>query len=211
MRRGGEAAGKDTIRIGAPPGPKPCRCSGMGLKSSPLFPLSLLLWRHRLHRGTWVWRWPMNMTSCAACGKAFRQHPQVRNQAFCSDRKCQRERKKLWQRAARQRDPDYRDNQKRAQEAWLARNPNYWREYRRSRPNYCEHNRTKQRKRDEKRRGNALAKMDVSASLPTVLSGIYHIIPLDSDGLAKMDSWTAEIRLISSASMTAVNSCKERT
>lgn len=51
------------------------------------------------------------------------------DQSYCADEACQRERKKLWQRDRRTSDPDYRDNQARAQDAWLARNPDYWRRY----------------------------------------------------------------------------------
>ena len=54
---------------------------------------------------------------CACCGKPFAPRPQVPDQAYCSDPDCQRARKRQWQRAKLQSDPDYRDNQRAAQQA----------------------------------------------------------------------------------------------
>jgi hypothetical protein len=68
-----------------------------------------------------------------------------------------------------------------------------------------------QKKRDAKRRKRVLAKMDVSKSPALGVSGIYRIVPLSPDGLAKMDAWMAEITLISSPSPASSETCKERT
>jgi hypothetical protein len=48
-------------------------------------------------------------------------------------------------------DPDYRDNQARAQRAWSERHREYWREYRGSHPEYRERNRQQQRVRNARR------------------------------------------------------------
>jgi predicted nucleic acid-binding Zn ribbon protein len=74
---------------------------------------------------------PLMMTRhCACCGKPFEPRPQVPDQAYCSEPDCQRTRKRQWQRAKIQSDPDYRINQRAAQLAWSQRNQNYWRTYR---------------------------------------------------------------------------------
>ncbi len=71
---------------------------------------------------------------CACCGKPFEPRPQVPDQAYCSAPDCQRARKRQWQRAKLQSDPDYRINQHAAQQAWALRNQDYWRNYRDVRP-----------------------------------------------------------------------------
>jgi hypothetical protein len=54
---------------------------------------------------------------CACCGKPFAPRPQVPDQACCAAPDCQRARKRQWQRAKLQSDPDYRSNQRAAQQA----------------------------------------------------------------------------------------------
>ena len=71
------------------------------------------------------------MQRCAACRRSFRVRAQVRGtQRYCAAPACQRVRRKRWQRTKRHTDPDYRENQARAQEAWRDRHPGYWRTYR---------------------------------------------------------------------------------
>ena len=72
----------------------------------------------------------MTTRLCAHCGHPFEPRPQVPDQAFCSAPECQRARKRDWQRAKLQSDPDYRINQQAAQRAWSQRNHDYWRNHR---------------------------------------------------------------------------------
>lgn len=60
----------------------------------------------------------MTKLSCIHCGARFLPVPQVPNQTYCSKPDCQKERRRQWQKSKRQSDPDYRDNQSRAQKAW---------------------------------------------------------------------------------------------
>ena len=141
----------------------------------------------------------MEITSCAACGRTFQPRPQTPRQLYCSDSACQRERKRRWQSGKLSNDPDYRDNQARAQKAWSQRNPDYWREYRKQHQAYVERNRAEQRKRNH-RRQQTIAKMDMSIapSLPT--TGIYRLIQIENNEIAKMDAWIVEITLLSAHS-----------
>ncbi len=68
----------------------------------------------------------MTTRLCAHCGHPFEPRPQVPDQAFCSAPDCQRVRKRQWQRAKLQSDPDYRINQRAAQQAWSQRHQDYW-------------------------------------------------------------------------------------
>ena len=139
----------------------------------------------------------MKSKQCAGCGKAFHPRPQTPKQSYCSSPECQRERRRRWQYARRQSDPDYRDNQSRAQESWAERHPDYWREYRRTHQDYRERNRTLQRVRDARRRERVLAKMDVSAGDSPIPSGTYRLSPVTREDLAKMDAWMVRITVVS--------------
>jgi hypothetical protein len=139
----------------------------------------------------------MEIKRCAACGQAFRPRSQVPLQGYCAEPACQRERRRRWQRAKRQSDPDYQDNQARAQRAWQKRNPDYWREYRREHPQYCDRNCAQQHERNARRCDPLIAKMDASAPVFPVPSGIYRIRPMPAIRIAKMDAWTVEITLLS--------------
>lgn len=123
--------------------------------------------------------------------------PQVPDQSYCTDLACQRERRKLWQRTRRADDPDYRENQARAQEAWLARNPDYWRDYRRRNPEYTERNRARQRARGQEQREDALLVKVPKTRLQAPVSGLYRLTVVAIDGVAKKnESFLVELVLI---------------
>jgi len=109
---------------------------------------------------------------CACCGKLFKPRPQVPDQAFCASPGCQRARKRQWQRAKLESDPDYRINQRAAQQEWSRRNRDYWRNRRDAQAEYPQRDRQQQRSSDQRRNGNP-AKMDV-CDLP---AGFYRITP----------------------------------
>ena len=122
---------------------------------------------------------------------------------------CQKERRREWQKAKRRVDPDYRVNQAKAQDAWSRSNPDYWRQYRLTHPEYASRNRAQQGERNDRRQARVIAKMDASA-VKTVLSpGIYRLLPV-SPGIAKMDACTVEITVLSKPSAKPAD-CKETT
>jgi len=147
----------------------------------------------------------MAIKQCAACGQEFQCRPQVPHQIYCSAPQCQRERRRKWQTVKRRTDPDYRDNQARAQQAWNKRNPDYWREYRRSHPEYAERNRARQRERSTL---SSIAKMDVSKSDLPLPSGIYRLSQVTKTGIAKIDVWTVEIIVLSCQSQPPMKIAK---
>jgi hypothetical protein len=141
----------------------------------------------------------MEKRRCAGCGEAFRPRPQVPHQLYCSAADCQRARRRCWQQGKRQSDADYRENQARAQRAWARGHRDYWREYRRTHPEYCESNRqaARQRQRDRRQGAARFAKMDASTPLSRVPSGTYRLVPAGAETFAKMDAWIVEMTLIS--------------
>ena len=136
---------------------------------------------------------------CAGCGKSFHPRPQSPKQTYCSAASCQRERRRRWQQTRRETDPDYRENQARAQHAWAAQHPDYWRAYRAVHAQYCERNRRLQHERDARRRVRGLAKMDASTPVKPMPSGLYRLLPVGGDDLAKRDAWTVQITAVSMA------------
>ena len=130
----------------------------------------------------------METRRCRCCGKAFRPRPQVPGQQYCSDQACQKARKRAWQKERRRKDPDYRENQRAAQQRWAARHPDYWRQWRQDHPAYQERNRQKQVERNARRRMQApdpdrpneravIAKSDVWTREMGLYTGTYRVVP----------------------------------
>jgi len=83
----------------------------------------------------------------------------------------------------------------RAQQAWSHRNPDYWRNYRESHPEYAERNRALQLERNAKALARHDAKMDASGPVIPLPSGVYHLSLVTDAEIAKMDVWIVEIRV----------------
>lgn len=132
---------------------------------------------------------------CSACGAAFEPRAQTPRQAFCTKEACQSARKRLWQRAKRSTDDDYRKNQAAAQELWCRNHPDYWRKYREEHPDYVASNRQQQRARNARRNGGntVIAKDDASdSSIPR--EGIFRLVLLAPLQKGLIRQWT--VRLI---------------
>lgn len=140
---------------------------------------------------------------CAACKKPFVPNARVRNQRFCSQDSCQKERRRREQQERRRRDPDYRENERCAQERRKEKNPHYSRDFRRNNPEAAKRNRLKQRERDRRRRGREvvpgelLATEAPSAGVSPIRSGTYELTPIAKGVLATEASMTVEISLVS--------------
>ena len=137
---------------------------------------------------------------CTACAKPFVPRSQSPHQTYCPEQDCQRERRRLWQKAKRSSDPDYLQNQLQAQRAWNSRNPDYWRAYRADHPAYVATNRLKQRTRNDHGTVSPVAKMDASAAALPFQDGLYTLTLLDPAGIAKMGVWTVRLTLAAGAS-----------
>ena len=140
----------------------------------------------------------MESRQCAGCKKHFHPRPQSPKQGFCNETACQKERRRRWRAAKRQSDPDYRENQTRAQTKWAAGHRSYWSAYRQNHPEYEKQNRERQRERDARRRvTSTLAKSDAWTPETGVPSGIYRLIPVTGGDLAKSDAWMVRITEVS--------------
>ena len=114
---------------------------------------------------------------CRCCGQQFRPRPQNPTQTYCSDPRCQRARKRDWQRAKRAGDPDYRANDRAARQAWAQGHPGYWRDWRERHPEYVARNRLAQRARNARRHAGAIAKEDAWVRESLLAAGTYRVEP----------------------------------
>jgi hypothetical protein len=139
-------------------------------------------------------RTTMNPTiQCAHCGNHFEPNPRVKNQRYCSEKECQRARKRKWQQEKLLNDPDYKANQRECRKDWLSRHQGYYREFRQRNGKSAERNRLLQKFRDSRRRRpSLLAKMDAFKTAPVKESGHYYLLPV----LAKMDASAQKVILI---------------
>lgn len=135
---------------------------------------------------------------CVACGCTFESRNQNPTQQYCSNAACQRVRKSAWQRQKMRSDPDYRENQYRAQTHWRQSNPEYWRDYRRTHSVYTDRNRDLQRLRNHAQ--IKIAKMDVSDARFRPTSGIYLLACMEKNNKEKMDVWIVQLTVLAGTS-----------
>ena len=135
---------------------------------------------------------------CLACRRLFRPCPQVKEQRYCSNRECQKERKRRWHRKKLLDDPDYVQNRREAQRRWREANRDYWRRYRSAHPDCVERNRERQRERNKRRTSQSrlIAKMDASRKENRIIPGRYQLVPLELGVIAKTDAINVEIRVV---------------
>jgi hypothetical protein len=123
---------------------------------------------------------------CKHCQRLFSPRANIKDQKYCSNKDCQRARKRQWQRRQMATDLDYRTNQKEAKQNWQERNADYYQKYRKNHPEYVRRNRELQKARDQKR-GDRLAKMDAYQAKNNLNPGVYKVVAVAGD-LAKMDA-----------------------
>jgi len=122
----------------------------------------------------------------------------VKNHQYCSERSCQKERKRRWQKNKLAEDPAYKANQRDAQKTWRAKHPDYWRDYRKRHSDYERRNRELQGERNRRRRerSSPIAKMDALGRQSIIIPGRYRLVPLGSGAVAKMDVINVRIDVI---------------
>ncbi len=126
----------------------------------------------------------MEPLPCPGCDTFFT--PRNKLQIFCSEPDCQKARKALWQKQKLTTDPEYKKDQRLAQQKWLYSNPDYWKNYRRNNPEKVDRNRALQRIRNHRKqpvKTIGIAKMDARKSFKKSILGQFWLVP----AIAKMD------------------------
>jgi hypothetical protein len=135
----------------------------------------------------------MSLTNqCVHCGRPFEPSPRVKNQRYCSDKDCQRARKREWQKEKLLSDPDYQANQRDCQKQWHQRHPGYYKQYRDDHPQREERNRLLQCYRNSRRPHKVIAKMDASKAAQTQHPAVFYLLPL----IAQMDALAQKVIII---------------
>ena len=139
----------------------------------------------------------MEQVPCCHCSDFFTPSPRHKNQVYCMQPDCRRARKAAWKRNKTRTDPDYRYDQKLANQKWARKRPGYWTDYRGLHPEYVERNRLLQSVRNGRRTlraqteatGDAIAKVDASIFNRNRLVGQFYMVPV----IAKVDALKVNI------------------
>ena len=158
---------------------------------------------------------------CDSCHLEKPANPCLKEgQIYCSAPECQRERKRIWQKAAMAADDAiYRTKQIAFLKHWRKEHPlhRYQKQYRDNHPDYVQSNREKQRARNRRRCQKAestnvkkIVKMD---ALPNCLikSGIYLMQPCEMDAskvIVKMDAFVVELKPFQGDNLLRPDDCK---
>ena len=141
----------------------------------------------------------MQRLRCAHCNDLFTPVPQVPKQTYCSKPKCQKERRKQWQKNRLQSDPDYRDNQSRAQRTWTEKNTDYWRKLRQTETDYGNSGPSEQDFLGREAMDESI-KMDSLIGTQnfkrTLFDGVFRLKVLAEPRNVKMDVWIVELASI---------------
>lgn len=112
-------------------------------------------------------------------------------------------RKNRWKQQRLKSDPDYRSNQKSAQQKWQSSNPDYWRAYREANPEYTDRNRQQCRERgqlkavspifvDKMAASHHFAKSDASLSINDIKTMGYSVLLITPSEFANNDASSQE-------------------
>lgn len=137
---------------------------------------------------------------CTHCKETVPANPRNKAQKFCGKPRCQRARKTAWEKRKITTDPAYRANRKESQITWTKKNPGYWKDYRKRKPQKAQRNRILQTVRNRRKTrptpairqslpNKKIAKMDALEVPVTKLSGTFWLVPK----IAKMDALQVQI------------------
>lgn len=151
---------------------------------------------------------------CQNCGRERPGNSRLPLQKYCADEKCQRVRRRAYQKSRRQDDARYRQQQIDSQTAWRRRRSLavYQRAYRESHPEYVRKNRQQQRQRNRKRHAQKLSPASAVIvkmnSCSSIKSGTYLLTPCPikaSEMIVKMNSCLVELSVFQQPASSAAS------
>lgn len=137
----------------------------------------------------------MNLRRCRYCQCTFRPSKFQPRQEVCSQPDCQRQRRGDYHRSKVATDPEYRDVCRDSARKWREQHPDYWKQYRHSRPAAAEQNRSRQQIRDQRRRLCHLANNNSALDLKRTAAEVWLLAPGASD-LANNNSAPGQVWII---------------
>jgi hypothetical protein len=140
----------------------------------------------------------MDQRCCRFCRRQFepsRFHPE---QAACSDRLCQQQRRSQSRNLKLAGDAEYRQVCRDSARKWRANNPGYWKRYRATKPDAAEQNRAHQRQRDLRQRLARLANNNSALDLKSSVAAVWWLGPAAAD-LANNNLASAQVFILQSS------------
>jgi hypothetical protein len=137
----------------------------------------------------------MNEKRCRYCQKSFQPSKFQRGQQVCSAPECQRQRRADYHRQKIATDSEYRQVCRDSPRKWRARNPVYWKQYRKSHPTAAERNRQQQKVRDRKRRLRHLANNTSARDIKHSVAEVW-LLGAEAARLANNNSASAQVWVI---------------
>jgi hypothetical protein len=121
---------------------------------------------------------------CCYCQNLFTTSIYHPFQQVCFSAECQRTWRREDHRKRYQDDPEYRQECHESAQKWREANSGYQRKYRQTHPDYVEHNREDQRRRDDKRRLENLVKNNLAIEVKSHQMRVWLVGP-DFEPLVK--------------------------
>jgi len=153
----------------------------------------------------------MSEQRCRYCQKYFQPSKFQPRQAACVQPECQRQRRNDYRRTKLASDAEYRDVCRDSSRKWRATHPDYWKDYREKNPSAIEHNRTQQKRRDQKRKLCDLANNTSALDLKHSAANVWLVGPgaalLANNNSAPGQVWVIEALLPDAAPVAP--SCKQ--
>jgi hypothetical protein len=129
---------------------------------------------------------------CRYCKQIFQPSVYRPQQSVCSDRECQQHRRTEYHRTKIRSDSEYAQIVRDSQKKWREAHPGYSKQYRLQHSEAAERNRQRQRRRDQKRRIQNLAKNNLALDLKHEASEVWFVGPAVKD-LAKNNLASAKV------------------
>jgi hypothetical protein len=124
----------------------------------------------------------MDERRCRFCGKSFQPSKFQPGQMVCSAAACQQRRKHEYRKQKLASDAEYRQVCRDSAQKWRAEHSDYWRQYRRKKPETVARNREQQKDRDQVQRlrdlANNTSAIDLKHSVASIWlldSGVGHL------------------------------------
>ena len=129
---------------------------------------------------------------CPYCQQSFQPSIYHSQQRACGQLECQRRRRADYHRNKIRTDAPYAETVRNSQSNWREEHRDYWKQYRKRRPEAVERNREQQRRRDQQRRLENLAKINLALDLKSIPSEVWFVGPAAAD-LAKNNLASAKV------------------
>lgn len=129
---------------------------------------------------------------CRYCQQIFQPSIYRPQQSVCSNAECQRRRRTEYHRLKIHNDSEYAQIVRDSQKKWRESHPEYSKQYRQQHSEAAERNRQHQRRRDQKRRIQNLAKNNLALDLKHEVSEVWFVGPGVKD-LAKNNLASAKV------------------